>query len=175
MLETTTTTTTPQINNLIGWMRQKNRATSAARILVLTFWRGLSNDDVKFSYLRFRRQCESAAENLFYSPPLHEKPSCQASDCTLRLFRATSPIWNNRKTLNIKQSFIFMWRFSCSRRRGFQPRSQGLCLLRSRERTLGTRLRSFWHSILIIGRRWNSWNRLRNSGDGNLVRNSRRN
>ena len=131
-------------------MRQKNRATPVARILVLTFWRSLSNDDVKFSYLRFRRQCESTAESLFYTPPLHEKPSCHASDCTLRLFRATSPIWNNRKTLNIKQSSIFMWRFRWSSRRSFQPRSQGLSLLRSRERTLGTSLRSFWHSLLII-------------------------
>ena len=77
--------------------------------------------------------------------------------------------------LNLTQSCIFMWRFSCSSRRSFQPRSQGLSLLRSRERTLGTRLRSFWHSLLIIGRRWNSWNRLRNSGDGSLRRNSRRN
>ena len=62
--------------------------------------------------------------------------------------------------LNLTQSSIFMWRFRCSSRR------------------------SFLHSLLIIGRRWNSRNRLRNSargssrrnsGGGSLGRNSRRN
>ena len=109
-------------------------------------------------------------KSLLYSS-IHEKPSCQASG-TLRLFRATWPIWNNRKALNIKQSSIFMWRFCWSSRRSFQPRSQGFSLLRSRERTLGTRLGSFWHSLLIIGRRWNSRNSLRNSGGGSSRRNS---
>ena len=128
-------------NQWFDWLNEAKEACyTCSTHFGAIFWRSLSNDDVKFSYLSFRRQCESAAENLFYSPPLHEKPSCQASECTLRLFRATWPIWNNRKTLNLTQSF------RCNSRR------------------------SFLHSLLIIGRRWNNRNRLRNSGGGSLRR-----
>ena len=103
-------------NQWFDWLNEAKEACYTCRThFGAIFWRSLSNDDVKFSYLSFRRQCESAAENLFYSPPLHEKPSCQASECTLRLFHATWPIWNNRKTLNLTQSF------RCNSRRSFFP------------------------------------------------------
>ena len=54
-------TTTPQINDLIGWMKKNNRAARAARFLVQCFdVVRLPNDDVKYSYLRFWRQRELA-------------------------------------------------------------------------------------------------------------------
>ena len=71
-----TATTTPQINDMIGWMRKNNRAACAAcaaRFLVHSslfgafVLRSLSNDKVKVSYLRFWRQQEPAAVNLSFS------------------------------------------------------------------------------------------------------------
>ena len=82
------------------------------------FWRSLSKDDVKFSYLRFWRQRELAAVNLSLSP-LHENLSYQASENAIRVFCTTSSTWNNRKWLNLTQSSILMWRFRCSYRRSF--------------------------------------------------------
>ena len=57
--------TTPQINDLIGWMRQNNRASRAARLLVPFFWRSLPNNDVNFSYLGFWWQSKPAAVKFF--------------------------------------------------------------------------------------------------------------
>ena len=61
---TGTATTTPQIKDLIGWMKKNNRATRAARFLAQFFDRSLPNDNVKFPYLRFRRQPKPPAVNL---------------------------------------------------------------------------------------------------------------
>ena len=51
-----TSTTTPQINDLIGWTKKNDRAT---RLLVQFF-------DVKFSYMRFGRMRELAAVNISF-------------------------------------------------------------------------------------------------------------
>ena len=69
------------------------------------FWRSLPNDDVKFSYLRFWRKYEPAAVK--FSLRLYLKA----------LFCTTWPTWNHRKTINLTQSSILMWRFRCSSRR----------------------------------------------------------
>ena len=55
---------------------------------------------------------------IFHSLPLQENHSCQASESALRLFCTTWPTWNGRKTLNLTQISLLMWRFRCSRRRG---------------------------------------------------------
>ena len=44
---TATATTTPQINDLIGWTRKNNHAARAAHLLVQFFLGELPNDDVK--------------------------------------------------------------------------------------------------------------------------------
>ena len=79
---------------------------------VLTY---LPNDKVKFSYLEFWQKQELEAINFHYLS-LHENHSCQASESAVRLFCTT---WNNRKTLNLTQSLILMWRFRCSCLRSF--------------------------------------------------------
>ena len=117
-MTTATTTTTPQINDFIGWMRKNNRAARAARFCC-NFWRSLPNDDVKFSFLRFWRQREPAAVNIFHSLPLHDNHSWQARESAFHLFYTLWPAWNHRKTLNLTQSSIFMWLFRCSSRRCF--------------------------------------------------------
>ena len=94
-------TTTQQIKDLIGWMRKNNRVPRAARFSDV--WRSLPNDEVKFSYLRFWRQRDTAAVNLVHSLPLHENHSCQASESALRLFCTTWPIKNNPKKIILRK------------------------------------------------------------------------
>ena len=55
-MTTATATTTPQINELIGWIRKNNRAARAARFFSAIFWRSLPNGDVNPLFLRFWRK-----------------------------------------------------------------------------------------------------------------------
>ena len=79
------------------------------------FWHSLPNDDVKFSYLRFRRKREHAAVNLSFFA-FTWKPFVPSER------KWSSPILYNvinlesQKTL-LTQSSILMWRFPCSCRR----------------------------------------------------------
>ena len=90
-------TTTPQINDLIGWMRKNNHAARAARFLVHCF-------DVVCQAMTWNfhiwgpDENSSAAQFNFHSLPSHESQSCQASESALRSFCTTWPTWNNRKT-----------------------------------------------------------------------------
>ena len=54
-------------------------------------------------------------QTIFHSLPLQENHSCQASVSTFRLFCATWPIWNNRKSLNLTQGNVTFWwqKLSC--------------------------------------------------------------
>ena len=71
----------------------------------------------KFEALTTTRACSSKSFILFLS--LHrENHTCQASQSARRLF-CTWPTWNNPKTLNLTQSFNWMRRFRCNRRRSF--------------------------------------------------------
>ena len=85
-MTTATTTTTPKIHDLIGWIRKINRA--ARFNFSCNLWRSLPEDDVKVSYLRFWRQRKPAAI-IFHSMPLHKNHSCQTNKSALRLFRIT--------------------------------------------------------------------------------------
>ena len=82
------------------------------------FWRGLPNDDVKFSYLRFERQCNTEAINLSLSAFTWKSFLPSKRKCTsLVLYNVTN--MDNRITLNLMQSSVLMWHFSCSSRRSF--------------------------------------------------------
>ena len=115
-MTTATATATPQINDLIGWMRKNNHAARAARFLVQYF-------DVvcQTTTWNFRIWGNSSPQQkIFHSLPLKPKNrSSQASETTLRLVCTTWPTWNNGKTLNLTQSSILKWRFRCSSRRSF--------------------------------------------------------
>ena len=117
-MTTATATSTPQTNDLIGWMRKNNRAVRAARSLAQFFdvvcQTTMRNFDIWGS-----DDNVSSQQSIFHSLPLHGNHSCQASESTLRLFRTTWPTWNHRKTLNLTQSSIWMWRFRCSSCRSF--------------------------------------------------------
>ena len=83
------------------------------------FWRSLPNDDVKSSYLKVWPKREPAAVNPSFFAFAWKRHWCQANESAPRLFCTTWPTWNNRKTLNLTQSSILMWRFRCSSRRSF--------------------------------------------------------
>ena len=83
------------------------------------FWRSLSNDVVKFSYLRFWRQRELAALNLSFFAFAWKTFVPSKRKWTSPILYITWPTWNHRKTLNITQRSIFTWRFRCNRRRSF--------------------------------------------------------
>ena len=94
------------------WLIERGKHTCGT-LFGAMFWRSLPNDDVKFSYFRFWRQHEPAAVNLSFFD-FHDNNSCQANESAPRPFCSTWPTWNNRKTLNLTQSPILIWRFCCS-------------------------------------------------------------
>ena len=115
-LTTATSTTTPQINDLIGRMKKSIRSARAARFLVQYF-------DVVCQTTTWNVHIWGSDDNagsqqqIFHSLPLHENHSYQASKSAVRLFCTTWSTWNNRKRLKLTQSSILMWRFRCSCRR----------------------------------------------------------
>ena len=119
-------TTTPQIRDLIGWMKKNNHAAGSM------FWRSLANDDVKFLYLWFWRHHECAAVNLSVSAFTWKPFVASKRKCTPPIICTTWPTWHNRKRLNLTQSSILMWRFRFSCRRGFLN-SLIYCLFKSGE------------------------------------------
>ena len=115
---TGTATTSPQINDLISWIRKNNRAARAARFLVRFL--DVVCQIMTSSFHIWRSDDNTSSQKwIFHSLPLHEKLSCQASESALRLFCTMWPTCNNRKTLNIAESSILMRRFRCSSRRSF--------------------------------------------------------
>ena len=65
VLEMTTgkATLMPQINDVIGWKKEKQLCCTCGTLFGVIFWRCLSNGDAKFSFLRCWRQREPAAVN----------------------------------------------------------------------------------------------------------------
>ena len=88
-LTTATTTSTPQINDLFGWMRK----TRAIRLLVQSFG----------------EVCQTTTWNFHI-----DNSSRQASESTLCRVCTTWPTWNNCITLNPSQSSILTWRLRFS-------------------------------------------------------------
>ena len=109
---TATTTATPQIKDLIGWMRQSNGAARVAHFLVQYF------DDVcqtkTWNFHIWGSDANSSPQqNIFHSLPLDEKHLSQVRESTLRLVCTTWQTWNNRITNNLTQiTFYFNMTFS---------------------------------------------------------------
>ena len=104
-LKGSATTTTPQINDVIGWIRKNNRATCAARFLAQFF--DVICQTMTWSFHIWSSHATTrGCSSKFSFPLLHENYSCQTSERTLRLFRATWRTCNNRKTLNVPQSAL---------------------------------------------------------------------
>ena len=137
----TTATTTPQINDLIGWKRKNYRAGRMAHFLVQCFqprskglssshtlWGGETKDpgnEVAMLWGRLLngdvRQREPPPANLSFFA-ISWKPFVPSKRyfVQLRLFCTTWSTWNNRKTLNLTQSsMILTQHFRCSSRRSF--------------------------------------------------------
>ena len=124
---TATSTTTPQLNDLISSMKKNNRAARAARFLVQCFdvvwltttWNFLvwGSDDnpvvVKTSNTDRARSIKSFILCLY----MKTTRAKHCSESALLLFCTTWPTWNNRKRLNLTKSSFLMWRFRCSCRR----------------------------------------------------------
>ena len=140
----TTATTTPQINDLIGWKRKNYRAGRMAHFLVQCFQprsKALSSSHAaslapfgvgRWKTLGTRLQCwgrllngdvrqhEPAPANLSFFA-ISWKPFVPSKRyfAQLRLFCTTWPTWNNRKTLSLTQSSVLTQHFRCSSRRSF--------------------------------------------------------
>ena len=117
---------TPQINDLIGWMKKK---------IVLqvrhAFWWNVLTQCAKwlreifiFEVLSTTRARSSKSLTLC---PLHENHSYQANESAVHLFCTTWSTWNNRRRLNLTWSSILMWRFRRSCRRSFLNSLAGYC------------------------------------------------
>ena len=117
-LTTATSATTPQINDLIGWMKKNNRAARAARFFVQCFDVVCQTTTWNF-HIWGSDDIASPQQWIFHSLPLYENHLCQKRESAVRLFCTTWPTWNNRKRLNSTHSSIFMWRFGCSCRHSF--------------------------------------------------------
>ena len=132
-------------NQLFDWLNEENFSCyTCGTLFGAMFWRSLSNDDLKFCYLRFWRRRELAAVNtLFFvfkwKTFVPSKRKCASPICT------TCPAWNNRKTLNLTLSSILMWRFRCSCRRSFLN-----SLMKYRLRTLHIQSTKLWISNRLI-------------------------
>ena len=92
-MTTTTAMTMPENYDLIGWMRENNRAAHAARTLVALF-------DLVCKATTCNFQVEGFNDNVSICSVL-----CQ--EYRIRARR------NNRKRRSFTQMFIFMWRFLC--------------------------------------------------------------
>jgi len=93
---------------LIDWLNEEKwSCCTCGAPFGAILWRGLPNDEVKFSYLRFWRTL--AEVDLSFSAFI----SVKQTKCT------TGPTWNKRKTLNLTQSSVLMQRFRYICRRSF--------------------------------------------------------
>ena len=99
-------------------MKKSNRAARAARFLVQCFDVVCQRTTWNF-HIWGSVDNASSQQSIFFSLPLHENHSYQASESVLRLFCTTWSTWNNRKRLSLTQSSILMRRFPCSCRRSF--------------------------------------------------------
>ena len=101
-----TASTTPQNNDLIGWIKKSNRAARGQAFLCnLLKW------SAKWTWnVRTWGSDDNATpqQKTFHSLPLHESHSCHTSESVPRLFCTTWPKWNNRKTSNLTQSDVFV-------------------------------------------------------------------
>ena len=77
-------TTTPQINDLIGWMRKSNRAARAARSLVQFFYVVGQTTTSNF-HTWGSDDNASPQQKISHSLHLHKNHSCQASESALLL------------------------------------------------------------------------------------------
>ena len=142
----TTATTTPQINDLIGWKRKNYRAGRCGMLFGAMFstsfpgsfifprsfpcslWGGETKDpgnEVAMLWGRLLngdvRQREPPPANLSFFA-ISWKPFVPSKRyfVQLRQFCTTWSTWNNRKTLNLTQSsMILTQHFRCSSRRSF--------------------------------------------------------
>ena len=96
-------TATLQTDDLIGWMRKNNCAACAARFLV-TFSDLVCQTTALNFHFWGERLRELAAVNLSFFSCLYMINSFMPSEWK---FCSTWPTWNNRKTLNLFQCYVF--------------------------------------------------------------------
>ena len=84
-MTTVTATTTPQINDLIGWVGKNNRAVRAARFVVQVFDVVCQTKTWNFDIWGSDDNA-SPQQQMFHSLPLRENHSWRASESVLRLF-----------------------------------------------------------------------------------------
>ena len=89
-----------QISDMIGWMRQNNHAARGARFLVQFFDVVCTIEDVKLSNLRFWRQLEPRAVNLYFSAFAMKTIRAKQPKVYFAYFiQRDQHQWNNSKTL----------------------------------------------------------------------------
>ena len=105
-IEMTTATSTPPTNALIGWIRKKKIVLHVRH----AFWFKFLTQSAKrrrgifiFEVLTTTRTCSSKS---FMFLLFHDNCSCQQAKVHLAHFVQLWPIWNNRKTLNLTQSYF---------------------------------------------------------------------
>ena len=112
-MTTATTTTTSQINDLIGWMRKNNPAAHVARFLVHFLTKSAGQREIFI--FEVLTKTEAFSIPFLYVKTIRTKKTEVHFACFVKRYKHGIIV----KTLNLTKSSILTSRFHCSNRRSF--------------------------------------------------------